>query len=230
MNFGYLITDMTGKQISAEAAVNYIEDGMTVGLGSGSTVYWAIQKLGEQVKAGLKIRAVPSSASTEKQARELGIPIVGFDEIQEFDLDIDGADEVDAGRNLIKGGGGALLREKILAYNSRTFIVIIDESKFSAQLGRAKLPVEVVPFGHELIVKKMEMLGSVPQIRIKEGKTFITENGNLIIDCKFPTIENAWDLHRKIIQLPGVVETGLFPGKMVTKVIVGFENGNIQEF
>jgi ribose 5-phosphate isomerase A len=170
MNFGYLITDMTGNKFQLKPAVNYVEDGMTVGLGSGSTVYWAIQKIGERVKAGLKIRAVPSSAATEKQARELGIPLVGFEEIQEFDLDIDGADEVDAGRNLIKGGGGALLREKILAYNSRIFIVIIDESKFSAQLGRAKLPVEVIPFGHEIIVKKNGNAGFGSSNSGKEGK------------------------------------------------------------
>jgi ribose 5-phosphate isomerase A len=223
------ITTMSAKQLAAEAAVNYVENGMTVGLGSGSTVYFAILKLGERVRGGLNIKAVPSSTATENLAKAQGIEIVGFDQIERFDIDIDGADEVDAGRNLIKGGGGALLREKILAFNSRRFIVIVDESKFSAQLGKAALPVEVISFGYELVQRRLEKLGSLAKLRTRDGKTFITENGNYVLDCKFPSIPNPDNLHGGIIQIPGVVETGLFPGKMVNKVIIGFENGKIQE-
>ena len=140
---------MEAKRLAGEKAAEYVKDGMIVGLGTGSTAYYAIQKIGELVKQGLKIKAVATSTSSEQLARELGINLVTFAEVDSIDLTIDGADEVDPHWNLIKGGGGALLREKIVAAASKQLIVIVDESKVVAQLGKFPLPVEVVPFGFE---------------------------------------------------------------------------------
>ena len=146
---------MESKRMAAEKAVEYVRDGMTVGLGTGSTAYWAIRKIGERVKEGLTIKAAATSVSSEKLARELGIPLIPFAEIEAIDLTIDGADEVDGDWNLIKGGGGALLREKIVAAASKTFIVVVDESKPVSRLGAFPLPVELVPFGHEMTLRKL---------------------------------------------------------------------------
>jgi len=220
---------MNAKQAAAEKAVEYIENGMVVGLGTGSTAYWAIQKLGQRVQEGLTIRAIPSSAASADQARGLGIPLVSFAEVEKIDVDIDGADEVDAARNLIKGGGGALLREKILAYNSRSFLVIVDESKFSVQLGRHPLPVEVLPFAHEMAMRNLALLGCEPLLRIRNQQVYVTENGNLVVDCQFETITDPEKLLQSIRSIPGVMDAGLFPGRMVKKVFIGFENGTVRE-
>jgi len=220
---------MNAKQAAAEKAVEYIENGMVVGLGTGSTAYWAIQKLGQRVQEGLTIRAIPSSAASADQARGLGIPLVSFAEVEKIDVDIDGADEVDAARNLIKGGGGALLREKILAYNSRSFLVIVDESKFSVQLGRHPLPVEVLPFAHEMAMRNLALLGCEPLLRIRNQQVYVTENGNLVVDCQFEAITDPEKLLQSIRSIPGVMDAGLFPGRMVKKVFIGFENGTVRE-
>lgn len=221
---------MNPKQLAAEKAAEFVQDGMLVGLGTGSTAYWAIRKLGERVRNGLSIRAVPSSAATEAQALEIGIPLASFAEIDRLDIYIDGADEVDASKNLIKGGGGALLREKILAYNSKAFYVIVDESKYSQHLNRAAIPVEVLPFAHELAVKNLKALGCLPVIRRNDQQVFITENGNYIVDCRFNIISNPESLEAMIRAIPGVMECGLFPGKRVTHVIVGHADGEIRIF
>ncbi len=217
---------MNPKQIAAEKAVESIEDGMIVGLGTGSTAYWAIQKIGERVRDGLSIQAVASSTISEDLANELGIPVIPFADVETIDLTIDGADEVDANLQLTKGGGGALLREKLLAANSRRFIVIVDESKVVDTLGAFPLPVEIVPFAHELTVRKLQSLGCELTIRQKDGANFISDNGNLIADCRFGSITDPVTLHTQLNLIPGVVENGLFVG-LTSQLIVGHSDGRL---
>lgn len=220
---------MDAKKIAAEKAVEEIKDGMIVGLGTGSTVFWAINKIGERVKEGLQIRAIATSLKSEELAKQLNIPIISAANIDIIDLDIDGADEIDKNGNLIKGGGGALLREKIIASNSKKFIVIADESKLVAKLGQFPLPVEIVPFAFELTLNKLKALGCDASIRRYDNKNFITDNGNLIADCKFNSIEDPDDLNKKIHLIAGVVETGLFLHTMVHSVIIGHADGTMKE-
>jgi ribose 5-phosphate isomerase A len=214
------------KQMVGEKAAEFVKDGMIVGLGTGSTVFYTIQKLGQLVNEGLSIKAVPTSIQTERLARELGITLVDFTEIEGFDLAIDGADEVDENLNLIKGGGGALLREKIIAYAAKEFIVIADSSKLVKSLGTFPLPVEVVPFGMELTERHLKELGGVPRLRTIDGAPFKTDNGNFIFDCDFGFIENAGELEKAINMIPGVVENGLFVG-MADKVITLDKQGKV---
>ncbi|MFD0673765.1 ribose-5-phosphate isomerase RpiA [Cohnella sp. GCM10027633] len=215
---------MNAKKAAAEQAAERIREGMIVGLGTGSTAYWAIRRIAERVGEGLAIRAVSSSARTEQLAGELGIPLLSLAEVDVIDIYIDGADEVDGEFNLIKGGGGALLREKILAYNSQAFVVIVDESKLVATLGKFPVPVEVVPFAVELTLKNLAKLQCEPSLRLENGEPYITDNGNYIIDCSFHAIPDPARLNERIRSIPGVVESGLFPG-MTKSVIVGREDG-----
>jgi ribose 5-phosphate isomerase A len=219
---------MESKIAAAEKATEYVRDGMIIGLGTGSTAYWAIQKLGAKVKDGLSIKAVATSINSENLAKELGIPLISISEIEEIDITIDGADEVDDEWNLIKGGGGALLREKIIASFSKELIIIIDESKKVNRLGKFPLPIEIVRFGNEITQKKLRKLGCVPKIRTIDNKPFITDNGNYIVDCDFGMIEQPRELHTVINMIPGVVDNGLFI-KIATKVIVGFQDGSVKE-
>ena len=219
---------MDAKRNAAERAVDYIQDGMIVGLGTGSTAYWAIQKLGYKVQEGLNIKAIATSVQSEKLAKELGIPIITFSEINEIDITIDGADEVDPNLHMIKGGGGALLREKIVAAASKQFIVVVDESKLVNCLGTFPLPIEIVKFGFELTIKKLQLLECEPRLRKKENKAYVTDNGNYIVDCHFNRIENPEELHNRLNLLPGIVDNGLFVN-MTRKVIVGYRNGDIKE-
>lgn len=219
---------MNAKQISAEHAVNFVTKGMLVGLGTGSTSAYAIQALGRKVKAGLSVKAVASSVRSEELARQAGITLIPFSEVDVIDIYIDGADEVDRDLNLIKGGGGALLREKILAFNSKQFIVIVDESKSVTSLGNYLLPVEVIPFAVELTLKQIQKLGCSTRQRNENDKAYITDNGNFIIDCNFNKIDKVDQLHGSLNAIPGVVENGLFPKTMVSKVIVGTESGDIK--
>ncbi|KAI7255672.1 hypothetical protein KC345_g11095, partial [Hortaea werneckii] len=200
------------KQLAAEKAVEYVEDGMKVGLGTGSTAYWAIRKLGERVREGLKITAVATSQASEDQARELGIPLVLFGDIDQLDLTIDGADELDASLQLIKGGGGALLREKIVAMGSTRMIVVADESKAVTTLGKFPLPVEIVPFAWEWTVADLAKLGCKPELRRSGDELYKTDNGNYIADCRFEAIVSAPELALSLQRIPGVVEHGLFIG------------------
>jgi ribose 5-phosphate isomerase A len=221
---------MKAKQLAAERAVEFINDGMIIGLGTGSTAYFAIQKIGERVKQGLNIKAIASSKSSEDLARQLGIPLLAEGDEQQIDVTIDGADEVDDNGNLIKGGGGALLREKILATNSKKFFVVVDESKLVSKLGKFKLPVEIISFGSVLTLAQIEALGGKPVVRQKEGKDFITDNGNLIADCSFYPIEDPKALHERLKQITGVVETGIFPSSVVTAVIAAYASGETRQF
>jgi ribose 5-phosphate isomerase A len=215
------------KQLAAEKAVEFVKDGMKIGLGTGSTAYWAINKLGERVSEGLKITAVATSRASEEQARELGIPIVAFGDIDSLDLTIDGADELDSSLQLIKGGGGALLREKIVASNSTRMIVIADESKVVNTLGKFPLPVEMVPFAWEWTVAELAKLGCNPELRRSGEELYKTDNGNYIADCRFEVIESAPKLALTIQSIPGVVEHGLFIG-IAAMAIVGKKDGSIE--
>ena len=200
------------KQLAAEAAVEYVKDGMIVGLGTGSTTEFAVKKLGEKVRDGLAIRGIPTSDITKKQAEEEGIPLIDFSETMYIDLTIDGADEIDADLNMIKGGGAALLREKIVASASREEIIIVSSEKFVHQLGSFPLPVEVIPFGWQVIFKQLETLGGSPDLRLKQGQALRTDQGNYIIDCQFSQIIDAVQLEQLLNMIPGVVENGLFTG------------------
>ena len=221
---------MDAKKIAAEKAVDLITNGMTVGLGSGSTATYAIGKIGERVSQGLSVKTVASSLKSESLARKLQIPVSDPSAIDSIDIAIDGADEVDAKGNLIKGGGGSLLREKIIAFASRRFHVIVDDSKVVEHLGKkSAVPVEIVPFASALTLRHLRALGCDPVLRTREGKNFITDNGNLIADCKFQEIpEPAW-LDVRIKMIPGVVETGLFSSKIVTSIFVGQPDGKVRE-
>ena len=219
---------MNTKQAAAYKAVSYIQDGMIVGLGTGSTAYWAIHYLAERVAQGLKIVTVATSESTASIAAEKGIKVSSLDSVEYIDIDIDGADEVDPQLNLIKGGGGALLREKIVAAASREFIVIADESKLVDVLGRFPLPVEVLAFGREHTSRHLQQLGCKPVLREKDGEVYITDNGHQILDCHFNAIPDPALLDQQINAIPGVVENGLFV-RMAKKVIVGYADGSVRE-
>lgn len=219
---------MEPKRVAAEKAVEWVKDGMVIGLGTGSTAYWAICKIGERVQEGLQIKAVASSRVTEQVAREVEIPLVTLDEVESIDLTIDGADEVDRDYNLIKGGGGALLREKIIAYNSKTFLVIVDEHKLVGTLGRYPLPVEVVPFASMQTLRHLADLGCSAAMRKDGNALYTTDNGNYIVDCRFEQIPDPAALDVIIRTIPGVVETGLFVHNMVSHVIVGYKDGEVQ--
>jgi len=212
------------KKLAGEEAAKYVRDGMVVGLGTGSTVKYTILKIGEMVRDGLDIVGIPTSKATENLAKELGIPLGDLGDYDYIDITIDGADEVDRKLNLIKGGGGALLREKMVAYYSKMEIIVVDERKMKEYLGGFPLPVEVVPYGWKRTLKELEKLGCIPKLRERNGEIYITDNGNYIIDCKFCRIENPEELEKCIDNIPGVVESGLFVN-MATEVIVGSEDG-----
>lgn len=218
---------MNAKKLAAEHAVQFVKDGMTVGLGTGSTSAFAIEAIGKKVQQGLSIKAVASSLRSEELAKSFGITLIPFSEVGSIDIYIDGADEVDKDLHLIKGGGGALLREKILAFNSKQFLVIVDSSKMVQHLGAFLLPVEIVPFAMELTLKQLQKTGCATSIRMENNKQYITDNGNLIIDCDFKKIEKVEELHHFINNIPGVVENGLFLNSIISKVIVGKESGEV---
>ena len=175
---------MNIKQLAGEKATEFIETGMVVGLGTGSTAFYFVEKLGMMVQAGLDIQGVPTSLRTEEQATRLGIPLLALREVERIDVVVDGADEFDPDFHLIKGGGGALYREKMIASLSKEMIVVAGENKSVETLGAFPLPIEVVPFGFEVTQKRLEQLGLHPQLRSAEGQApFLTDNGNYILDC-----------------------------------------------
>ncbi|WP_276356805.1 ribose-5-phosphate isomerase RpiA [Cohnella caldifontis] len=220
---------MDKKRLAAEHAADRIQDGMIVGLGTGSTAYWAIQKLGQRVREGLRIRGVPTSEHSKQLAVELGIPLVNLADVEQVDVTIDGADEIDPDFHLIKGGGGALFREKMVAQHSKTVIIIADDSKLVERLGAFPLPVEVVPFGWEITAKRIERLGCTAALRrAANGDVFATDNGNRILDCRFGRIEAPASLHQTLKMLTGVVETGLFPHE-ADHVVIGTADGVVQK-
>ncbi|WP_079508666.1 ribose-5-phosphate isomerase RpiA [Mesobacillus jeotgali] len=218
---------MNEKRLVGEKAVEYVKNGMVVGLGTGSTVYYTIKKLGELVRAGMNIKGIPTSEQTAALAREEGITLTDFNEVESIDIAIDGADEVDADLNLIKGGGGALLREKIIANAASTFIVVADSSKNSVKLGTFPLPVEIVQFGFQMTTRKIIGLGCKPKLRLKDGTPVITDNGNYILDCEFKSIESPAVLEQKLNMIPGVVENGLFVN--LAARVISINDGMVSE-
>lgn len=209
------------KRLAAAAAVREVEDGMRLGLGSGSTALHAVRILGERVAKGLRIVGVPTSRETAQVAREVGIPLDRLDDDPHLDLTIDGTDESDARLRLIKGGGGALLREKIVASASDRMIVVADVSKVVETLGAFPLPVEVVPFAVGVVARKIVALGVEPVLRrAKDGSgPFVTDEGNHILDCPFGTIDDPDALGARLSGIAGVVEHGLFLGLATDLVI-----------
>src|ERR1700677_3105830 len=199
------------KEAAARASLKFVKDGDVVGLGTGSTARFFIDLLGEEVKKGLKIRGIASSMRSQEQAINLGIPMTNFDECQQIDVTVDGADEVDPQLRLIKGGGGALLREKIVASATKQYVIVVDGSKQVATLGKFPLPVEVIKFAQALIAKKITELGAeVALRRTADGKPYLTDENNYILDCHFAKIRGADGLANKLSDMPGVVEHGLF--------------------
>lgn len=213
---------MIKKKNAARKAIEFIKDGMTIGLGTGSTVEIMIEELSKKIKAGLNIKCISTSNRTTKFANDYGIIIHEFDSVSRIDLTIDGADEVDPYLRGIKGGGGALLYEKIVAYNSDKNIWIVDDSKLVNKLGNFPLPVEVIPFAARKLLTKFEQMKLNPIIR-KSEKNFITDSGNFIIDCRIGEIENPKELEKELKMIPGVVEVGLFID-VADYVIIGYSN------
>ncbi len=219
------------KQAAAEAAVALVEDGMAVGLGTGSTAAFAIDALAVRMRAGLRIRAIPTSERTASQARARGIPLVTFAECPLLDLAIDGADEVARfSLNLIKGLGGALLREKIVAAAAARLIIIADETKLVDRLGaHAPVPVEVAAFGWETTAARLAATGVRPALRLDgAGRPFHTDGGNLILDCATGRIDDPAALDQHLHQIVGVIETGLFVGMAERAVIAGVDGVQVK--
>ncbi|WP_298493896.1 ribose-5-phosphate isomerase RpiA [uncultured Maritimibacter sp.] len=225
----------TAKFVAAKRAVEFVEDGMRVGLGTGSTAAWMVRCLGERVREeGLRISGVPTSTRTAELARQVGIKVVSLDEARWLDLTIDGADEFDEDLNLIKGGGGALLQEKIVATASDMMIVIADPSKKVDALGGFPLPLEVIPFGWqttkaliEETLSSMEVLGQTGTLRMNGDAPFITDEGNHIVDLHLQRISNPRQLSLVLNQIPGVVENGLFID-ICDKVVIGHQDGKVE--
>ena len=221
------MTDLNAlKRAAAAKALEYVTDGMKLGLGSGSTAEMFVEMLAPRIRGGLKLLCVPTSERTAEKARKLGVTLASLDDLAPLDLTIDGADEADRNLDLIKGGGGMLLREKIVAASSKKMIVIADETKLVPRLGKFPLPVEVVEFGHKAtaarLIKAFEALGHVqPQLRLRqaESELFKTDSGNLIYDCHLGAIQNAAKLGSAIHAVPGVVEHGLFVGMAATLLV-----------
>ncbi len=201
------------KEAAARASLKYVKDGQVVGLGTGSTAAYFIKLLGEQVKNGLRVRGIPTSVRSKELAASLGIPLTTLDECQEIDVTVDGADEVDPKLRLIKGGGGALLREKIVASATRQQVIVADATKQVQHLGKFPLPVEVIKFAQALVAKRIAALGADVQLRsLPDGKPYLTDENNHILDCRFGEIRDPERLARELSAMPGVVEHGLFIG------------------
>lgn len=198
------------KRLAAIEAVNLIQEGMIVGLGSGSTSAYMIEELGKKVKLGLKIKGVPSSEETRQLAVKLEIPLTTLDQVEKLDVNIDGADEFDPKLRLIKGGGGALLREKIVAHNADYNVIIADSSKEVKRLGNFKLPIETVPFATQSILKELSHHNLNPKLRMKNGAAYKTDQNNHIIDLDIHDVSDIESLNVMLVAIPGIVETGLF--------------------
>jgi ribose 5-phosphate isomerase A len=216
------------KEGAGRAAAKLVSDGDIVGLGTGSTAYFSVLAIGERVKAGLKIIGIPTSVQTADLARSVGIPLTTLGEHPEIDITIDGADEVDPKLNLIKGGGGALTREKVIATASKKMVVVADAGKVVPTLGKFPLPVEIIAFARTVIERKIASLGATPKLRTKpDGNPFITDNGNQILDCSFGKIEDPAALARELSDTPGIVEHGLFIG--IAKLALVGKGNSVEE-
>jgi ribose 5-phosphate isomerase A len=208
------------KRTAGVRAAAFVEDGMAVGLGTGSTAVHVVKALGARVRAGLRIVGLPTSEATRKLAEAEGIPLKTVDDVERLDVAIDGADEIDRDLHLTKGGGGAHLREKVIAAMADRFVVVADSSKLVSKLGRFPTPVEVVPFALAFVRRAIEKLGGAPDLRMKDGAPFRTDNGLLVLDCRFGSIDDPPRLAAALDAIPGVAEHGLFCG-MTSLAIVG---------
>lgn len=217
------------KALVAHKAVDtYVRDGTCIGLGTGSTAAYAVERTGARIREGLRIRAVATSHETERLCRENGVPLAAFGD-ETIDVAIDGADEVSPDWALIKGGGGALFREKAIALSARTFVVIVTRNKCVDRLGTFPLPIEVVPFSTAYVAREIEALGARVSLRRgREGRAFVTDNGNAILDCRFDAIATPGLLNRIVREIHGVVDTGLFVG-LTSAVLVAEEDGTVAE-
>ena len=215
---------MNKKKMAGEAAAKYVKDGMILGLGTGSTAYYAINAIGELVKKGMDLKAVPTSIATTLQARQLGIPLLTIDDADRIDLAIDGVDEIDSHFNAIKGGGGALYREKVVATLAKEVIWIMDDSKLVNSLGRFPLPVEIAIYGSKQAFSKMQDSGFRPVLRVTNGEKFITDNGNYIVDLHLGAPINIDDVITKLASIVGILEHGLFIN-LCKYIVVGTDEG-----
>jgi ribose 5-phosphate isomerase A len=214
------------KQLGIYAA-DYVKNGMTIGLGTGTTVYWLLQELGKRVQEGLQFTAVPTSAKTKEIGEGLGIKFKELDEVDELAIAIDGADEVDKNFQLIKGGGAALLQEKIVEAATKNLIIIVDERKMVDTLGKFPLPVEVITFGWAHVQKRIQSLGCKKvDLRLRDNQPLLTDHQHYILDCYFDKIDDPISLNTTLHNIPGVVETGLFIN-MASEVITGYNDGSI---
>ena len=216
----------SGKKNAGYKAAEYVEDGMVLGLGTGSTTHYFIEKVGMRMaEEGIKVQGIPTSFQSLLLAKKWNIPITTLEE-NDIDLSVDGADEVDFDFNLIKGGGAAHTKEKIVDYAAETFIVIVDESKVVEKLGTFPVPVEVIPDASRIVIQTLEDMGAECEIRMAQRKDgpVITDNGNFVIDAKFSEIASPQHLEIDLNSIPGVVENGIF-SQMVDKVIVGTSDG-----
>ncbi len=221
----------------ADRALGFVNDGTVIGLGTGRAATLFVKALGQKVQEGLQVRGVPTSASTAKLASDLGIPLATLDEVDELDATFDGADEVAPDLSLIKGYGGALVREKIVAASSKRLIILVGPGKEVPKLGsRGRLPIEAIPFGLSLVQRRLAKLGLFGEIRSVPHPTgfetteqipFRTDNGNLILDCRSGPIDDPLALERALHDIPGVVDTGLFLG-MAETVLIGHDDGSVQ--
>jgi ribose 5-phosphate isomerase A len=220
------------KEVAARRAVEYVQDGMTLGLGTGSTATFAIQALGERIKQeGLHVRGVPTSSRSRELAEQFQIPLADLSDVDGIDLTMDGADELDPAFNLIKGGGGALLREKLVAAASREVLIICDETKLHPALGAFPLPVAIVPFGWKSTLRRLQTYCqtlSLREAKASPGQPYITDDGLYIVDMHLGAIRDPVALEKNLKRLTGVVEVGLFIG-LATRVIVGYPEGRFEE-
>lgn len=224
------MTSPNPKEVSGRYAADLVKSGMTVGLGTGSTVYFTLVRLAERIKEeSLEIRGVPTSVDTQEKATAMGIPLITLDEAEKLDLTIDGADEIDGDFQMIKGGGGALLREKVVASITTKQVIIVGRNKVVERLGLGfLLPVEFVPFAGSTVARAMAAFGCETVLREREGATFVTDNGNHIYDCRFPEgITDARELDMDVLRIPGVVECGLFID-LAHVLVIGEEDGTVE--
>ena len=221
---------MDPKEQAGRKAAEYIKDGMVVGLGTGTTAEWAIRAVGDRVREEQikDIRCIVTSSRTRSLAVELGLTIMGLEDVEGVDLTIDGADQIDEDLNLIKGGGGALLREKVVAFSSGEVIIVVDESKLTRKLGEGvAVPVEVIPFAEAVVRSALTNLGAEVDVRMDGDDPFVTDNDNLILDCMFHAPFDPKRMEREIKRIPGVVENGLFID-LCDRAVVGRAEGGPQ--
>jgi ribose 5-phosphate isomerase A len=217
------------KRAAGVAAANLIEQGMVVGIGTGSTAAYFTDALIQRCRTGLSVSAVATSKSTAERARQGGIKVIDIDAVSTIDLAVDGADEIDPQKRMVKGGGGALLREKIVASNAKEMIVVVDETKLVDRLGNFGLPVEIIPFGHTHTLRQIHEHGYACTLRMRhKSDPYITDNGNYICDLEFEEpMQDPDELAQELSRIPGVVETGLFLG-LAGRIMVGYTDGHVE--